>query len=51
MSGEPDGPPTFVGIGIADVGTGVQVLQEYLQYSDTEIARLQQSGTLYREDR
>jgi crotonobetainyl-CoA:carnitine CoA-transferase CaiB-like acyl-CoA transferase len=30
---------------------GVQVLQEYLNYSDTEIARLQQSGTLYREDR
>ena len=30
---------------------GAQVLQEYLQYSDTEIARLQQSGTLYREDR
>jgi len=30
---------------------GVQVLQEYLNYSDTEIARLQQNGTLYREDR
>jgi len=30
---------------------GVQVLQEYLNYADTEIARLQQSGTLYREDR
>jgi CoA:oxalate CoA-transferase len=30
---------------------GVQVLQEYLNYSNTEIARLQQSGTLYREDR
>jgi len=30
---------------------GVQVLQEYLNYSDTEITRLQQSGTLYREDR
>jgi crotonobetainyl-CoA:carnitine CoA-transferase CaiB-like acyl-CoA transferase len=30
---------------------GVQVLQEYLNYSETEIARLQQSGTLYREDR
>ena len=30
---------------------GVQVLQEYLQYSDLEIARLQQRGTLYREDR
>ena len=29
----------------------VQVLQEYLNYSETEIARLQQSGTLYREDR
>lgn len=30
---------------------GVQVLQEYLNYSETEIARLQQSGTLYRGDR
>ncbi len=30
---------------------GVQVLREYLNYSDAEIARLQQSGTLYREDR
>ncbi len=30
---------------------GVQVLKEYLSYSDTEIARLQQNGTLYREDR
>jgi CoA:oxalate CoA-transferase len=30
---------------------GVQVLKEYLNYADTEIARLQQSGTLYREDR
>ena len=30
---------------------GVQVLKEYLSYSDTDIARLQQSGTLYREDR
>jgi CoA:oxalate CoA-transferase len=30
---------------------GVQVLKEYLQYSDTEVARLQESGTLYREDR
>lgn len=30
---------------------GAQVLQEYLNYSDTEIAGLQQSGTLYREDR
>jgi CoA:oxalate CoA-transferase len=23
MTGDPDGPPTFVGIGIADVGSGV----------------------------
>jgi crotonobetainyl-CoA:carnitine CoA-transferase CaiB-like acyl-CoA transferase len=30
---------------------GAQVLKEYLSYSDTEIARLQQNGTLYREDR
>jgi CoA:oxalate CoA-transferase len=30
---------------------GVQVLQEYLNYSDADVARLQQSGTLYREDR
>lgn len=30
---------------------GVQVLKEYLNYSDTEIARLQQSGTLYSEER
>jgi crotonobetainyl-CoA:carnitine CoA-transferase CaiB-like acyl-CoA transferase len=30
---------------------GVQVLKEYVNYSDTEIARLQESGTLYREDR
>jgi CoA:oxalate CoA-transferase len=30
---------------------GVQVLKEYLNYSDTEIAQLQESGTLYREDR
>ena len=30
---------------------GVQVLKEYLNYAATDIARLQQSGTLYREDR
>jgi CoA:oxalate CoA-transferase len=30
---------------------GVQVLKEYLHYADTDIARLQQNGTLYREDR
>jgi crotonobetainyl-CoA:carnitine CoA-transferase CaiB-like acyl-CoA transferase len=30
---------------------GVQVLKEYLNYSDTDIARLQQSGALYSEDR
>ncbi|HJY82348.1 MAG TPA: CoA transferase [Candidatus Binatia bacterium] len=30
---------------------GGEVLKEYLQYSDMEIARLQQSGILYREDR
>lgn len=30
---------------------GVQVLQEYLNYSETEIAQLQQSGTLYQEAR
>ncbi len=30
---------------------GDQVLREYLNYSETEIARLQQNGTLFREDR
>jgi CoA:oxalate CoA-transferase len=30
---------------------GAQVLKEYLHYSDAEIARLQQHGTLYQEDR
>jgi len=30
---------------------GVQVLKEYLNYAATDIARLQQNGTLYREDR
>ena len=27
---------------------GVKVLKEYLNYGDTDIARLQQRGTLYR---
>ena len=30
---------------------GEQVLREYLDYSETEISRLQQNGTLFREDR
>ncbi len=30
---------------------GDQVLREYLHYSETEISRLQQNGTLFREDR